>query len=188
MQCALRRIIVDALHAVLLETVDVDQQLGNVIRALTIEARHHVRNVRQLFWIKSANPHLILDLKSLGGVNIEIRANLFRCRGGLNGLDTMRRQQLLDTTRRERVNDNNALIVPVAQGHQAFNNGVGQRVALNDQGAVVAVLHMLRLVEPLLKSLRKPAERWSQGWARALKQCGEIEPHHVGAAVMVAAA
>ena len=97
----------------------------------------------------------------------------------------MRRQQLLNATRRERVNDNNALIVPVAQGHQAFNNGVGQRVTLNDQGAVVAVLYVLRLVEPLLKSLRKPAERWSQGWARALKQCGEIEPDHVGAAIMV---
>ena len=50
---------------------------------------------------------------------------------------------------------------------------------------MVAVLYVLRLVEPLLKRLRKPAERWSQGWARALEQCGEIEPDHVGAAIMV---
>ncbi len=85
-----------------------------MIRALTVEARHHVCDMRQLLRIKGTNTYLILGLKSLRRVNIKIGANLFRCCWGFDGLNTMGGQQLLNTTRRKGVNDDDALVVTVA--------------------------------------------------------------------------
>ncbi len=46
MQGALGRIVFNTLHAVFLETVDIDQQFGDVVWALAIQAWHHVRDMR----------------------------------------------------------------------------------------------------------------------------------------------
>ena len=59
-QSALGRIVIDALHAVFLETVDVNQQLSDMVGALTVQTRHHVGNMRQLFRVERADADLIV--------------------------------------------------------------------------------------------------------------------------------
>ena len=65
-QGALGRIVIDALHAVFLETVDVNQQLSDVVRALTVQTRHHVGDVGQLFRVERAYAYLILRANASG--------------------------------------------------------------------------------------------------------------------------
>ena len=68
-QGRLGRIVVNTLHAVFLETTDVDQQLGNVVGALAVEAWHHVGNMRQLLWIKCAHAYLVVRGHCFGRFN-----------------------------------------------------------------------------------------------------------------------
>ena len=45
-QGALRRVIVHALHVVLLESADINEEFSYVVGALAVQTRHHISNMR----------------------------------------------------------------------------------------------------------------------------------------------
>ena len=90
MQCALRRIVFNTLHAVLLKTVDIDQQFGDMVRALAIQTRHHVRDMRQLLWVEGANTHLVIGFDRLGCIDAQVGTNFLRRSRCFDRLNSMR--------------------------------------------------------------------------------------------------
>ena len=82
-QGALGRIIINALHAVLLETIDINKQLGNMVGALTVQAWHHIGDMRQLLWIECAYADLIFRANNLWGLDIKVERILSEVAGAL---------------------------------------------------------------------------------------------------------